>query len=83
MFLRMVTRLTCVEHTWNQHNVAFTEGLNDVSKWCHQNRMVFNPGKTKSMVVAARQRHQLKPLMLKLAFGTDIVEQDKNTSLSP
>ena len=37
--------------------------------------MVFNPGKTKSMVVAARQRHQLKPLMLKLTLGTDTVEQ--------
>ena len=31
------------------------EGLNDVSKWCHQNRMVIHPRKTKSMVVAARQ----------------------------
>ena len=27
------------------------------------------------MVVAARQKHQLKPLMLKLTLGTDIVEQ--------
>ncbi|WP_419598339.1 reverse transcriptase domain-containing protein [Thiolapillus sp.] len=51
------------------------ESLNDVSKWCHQNRMVIHPGKTKSMVVAARQKHQLKPLMLKLTLGTDIVEQ--------
>ena len=51
------------------------ESLNDVSKWCHQNRMVIHPGKTESMVVAARQKHQLKPLMLKLTLGTDIVEQ--------
>ena len=51
------------------------EGLHDVSKWCHQNRMVIHPGKTKSMVVAARQKHQLKPLMLKLTLCTNIVEQ--------
>ena len=37
--------------------------------------MVIHPGKTKSMVIAARQRHQLIPLMLKLTLGTDIVEQ--------
>ena len=49
-------------------------GLNDVSKLCHQNRMVIHPRKTKSMLVAARQKHQLK-LMLKLTLGTDIVEQ--------
>ena len=27
------------------------------------------------MVVAVRQKHQLKPLMLKLTLGTEIVEQ--------
>ena len=37
--------------------------------------MVIHPGKTKSMVVAARQKHQLKPLILKLILGTDSVEQ--------
>ena len=40
--------------------------------------MVIHPGKTKSMVVAARHKPQLKPLMLKLALGTDIVEQDRH-----
>ena len=37
--------------------------------------MVIHTGNTKSMEVAARQKHQLKPLMLKLTLGTDIVEQ--------
>ena len=37
--------------------------------------MVIHPGKTQSMVVAARQKHQLKPPILQLSLGTDIVEQ--------
>ena len=37
--------------------------------------MVIRPAKTKSMVIAARQKHQLEPLMLLLSLGTDSVEQ--------
>ena len=37
--------------------------------------MVDHPGKTKSMVLASRQKHQLKPLMLDLTLGTNITEQ--------
>ena len=55
--------------------VSLQEGLNDVSKWCDQNRMVVHPGKTKSMVLASRQKHQLKPLILNLTLGTNITEQ--------
>ena len=54
---------------------SLQEGLNDVSKWCDQNRMVAHPGKTKSMVLASRQKHQLKPLILNLTLGTNIIEQ--------
>ena len=54
-----------------QHSLQV--GLNDISKWCDQNRMVVHPGKTKSMVLASRQKHQLKPLILTL--GTNITEQ--------
>ena len=50
------------------------EGSNDVSKWCHQNRMIIHPGKTKSRL-AARQKHLLKPLMFKVTLDTNIVEQ--------
>ena len=56
-----------------QHSLR--EGLNDISKWCDQNRMVVHPGKTKSMVLASRQKHQLKPIMLNLTLGTNITEQ--------
>ena len=54
---------------------SLQEGLNDISKWCDQNRMVIHPGKTKSMVLASRQKHQLKPLILNLTLGTSIIEQ--------
>ena len=54
---------------------SLQEGLNDVSKWCDQNRMVVHPGKTKSIVLASRQKLQLKPLMLNLTLGTNIIKQ--------
>ena len=54
---------------------SLQEGLNDVSKWCDQNHMVVHPGKTKSIVLASRQKHQLKPLILNLILGTNIIEQ--------
>ena len=37
--------------------------------------MVVHPGKTKSMVLASRQKHQLKPLMLNLTLSANITEQ--------
>ena len=37
--------------------------------------MVVHPEKTKSMVLASRQKHQLKPLILNLILGTNIIEQ--------
>ena len=37
--------------------------------------MVIHPGKTKSMVLASRQKHQCKPLMLKLTLGANLIDQ--------
>ena len=37
--------------------------------------MAIHPGKTKSMVLASRQKHQRKPLMLKLTLGANLIEQ--------
>ena len=54
---------------------SLQEGLNDVSKWPDQNRMVVHPGKTKSMVLASSEKYQLKPLILNLTLGTNITEQ--------
>ena len=54
---------------------SLQEGLNDVSKWCHENSMVIHPGKTKNMVLPSRQKHQRKLLMLKLTLGASLIEQ--------
>ena len=54
---------------------SLEEGLNDVSKKCHENSTVIHPGKTKNMVLASRQKHQRKPLMLKLTPGTHLNDQ--------
>ena len=45
------------------------EGLNDVSKWCDQNRMVIHPHKTKCMVLTTRQKHQRRHLTLNPTLG--------------
>ena len=37
------------------------DSLDQVSSWCDNNHMVINPIKTKSMTIAARQKHQLSP----------------------
>ena len=37
--------------------------------------MVVHSGKTKSLVLASRQKHQLKPLILNLTLGTNKIEQ--------
>ena len=37
--------------------------------------MVIHPGNTKSIVSASRQKHQRKPLMLKLTLGASLIEQ--------
>jgi hypothetical protein len=53
------------------------QGLVDVSDWCKQNRMVLHPGKTKSMAVATRQKHQIQPLTLNLFINSCMIEQVK------
>ena len=51
------------------------QGLDEVSNWCQHNSMALNPAKTESMVVTTRQRHQLKPLVLNLAFQSQNITQ--------
>ena len=49
--------------------------LTDISDWCDQNMMVIHPKKTKSMLIATRQRHQTKPLTLQLTLKDNAIEQ--------
>ena len=54
---------------------SLQEGLNDVSTWCDQNRMVIHPHKTKCMVLTTRQIHQRRPLTLNLTLRKTRVQQ--------
>ncbi|WP_295438308.1 hypothetical protein, partial [Thiolapillus sp.] len=49
--------------------------LSEVADWCGSNSMIIHPAKTKSMVIATRQKHQLSPLQLKLTLEKTDIEQ--------
>jgi hypothetical protein len=51
------------------------QGLNEISDWCLENKMVLHPGKTKCMVIASRQKHQLTPLNLSLFLDSKEIQQ--------
>ena len=44
-------------------NLELQLALNEVAEWCSLNDMVMNPGKTESMIITTRQKHQLDPLI--------------------
>ena len=54
---------------------SLQEGLNDVSTWCDQKRMVIHPHKAKCMVPTTRQKHQRRPLTLNLTLEKTPVQQ--------
>ena len=56
---------------------ALQDSITDITNWCHNNKMALNPKKSKSMVVATRQKHQLQPLSLTLTIGNEAIEQVK------
>ncbi|MCB4759110.1 MAG: hypothetical protein LGB58_00015 [Sulfurovum sp.] len=51
------------------------KSINEVSDWCSKNAMVLHPAKTKSMLLATRQKRQLRPLNLNLSLKADHTEQ--------
>ena len=38
------------------------KSINEVSDWCDKNAMILHPAQTKSMLLATRQKHQIRPL---------------------
>jgi hypothetical protein len=56
-------------------------GLNHVSTWCRENRMLINPLKTKAMVITTRQKHQHTDLTLNLEVNNNKIEQVKEHKL--
>ena len=47
----------------------------EASDWCDKNAMILHPAKTKSMLLAIRQKHQLRPLHLNLSLKDSHIEQ--------
>ena len=54
---------------------SLQKSLDLTTKWCKDNRMVIHPDKTKSMIIATRQKLQREPLKLKLSLGQKQIEQ--------
>ena len=51
------------------------KSINEVSDWCDKNAMILHPAKTKSMLLATRQKRQLRPLILNLSLKDNHIEQ--------
>ena len=66
-------------HTANTDINTITEqlqhALNLITEWCSANQMILHPDKTKSMLVASRQKHQLKALKLHLNVQDKPIQQ--------
>ena len=56
-------------------NKALQLSLNQAIEWCNINSMVIHPGKTKSMIITTRQKHQLTEPKLNLFIGNKTIEQ--------
>ena len=69
------TSLHCNASTLTKVQHCLQISLNDVSKWCQDNFMLLHPGKTKSMIITTRQKHQVNRSALKLSLNNTIIEQ--------
>ena len=49
--------------------------INEASDRCDNNAMILHPAKTKCMLLATRQKHQLCPLHLNLSLNDTHIEQ--------
>ena len=59
----------------NVINSELQLALSEVAEWCSLNDMIMNPSKTESMIITTRQKHQLEPLLLRLAVDDVPVKQ--------
>ena len=51
------------------------KSINEVSDWCDKNAMILHFAKTKSMLLATKQKHQLRPLILNLSLKDNHIQQ--------
>ena len=54
---------------------ALQTSIYEVCEWYSKNAMVLHPTKTKSMLLATKQKHQLRPLTLNLNLKDSLIEQ--------
>ena len=59
----------------NEIESSLQSALDDAESWAIDNRMILHPLKSKSMVIATRQKHQLTPLKLELSLQSLPIEQ--------
>ena len=56
-------------------NAELQPSSQEVTEWCSVNAILLNPEKTKSMVVATRQKHQRGLPPLRLMLNSQVIEQ--------
>ena len=49
--------------------------INEAFDWCDNNAMILHPAKTKRLLLATRQKYQLRPLQLNLSLKDSHNEQ--------
>ena len=62
-------------------NENLQSSLNDIHKWCEDNKMALHPKKTKSMIITSRQKRQVEDLHLTLHVNGNNIEQVKTHKL--
>lgn len=67
--------LHCQDKNIHVIQTHLQDSINDINTWCELNRMALHPKKTKSMVIATRQKHQIQPLQLSLVLNSNSIEQ--------
>ena len=56
-------------------NAKLQPSIQEITEWCSANAMLLNPEKTKSMVLATRQKHQRGIPPLRLMLTSQVIEQ--------
>ena len=69
------TTLHAAGKTVHQIQQNLQQGVDDVFNWCSDNCMLIHPSKTKTMLIATRQKHQISPLCLNVSLGSTSIEQ--------
>ena len=67
--------LSASAKTTQELEILLQEEMNNIMQWSSSNHMIIHPGKTKSMVITTRQKHQIQPLKIKVHIGQDTIEQ--------